>query len=169
MSYTVIPNPFTPGVEASLDELPLKPNGAQWRHCTIFNGRQSVVLSDDLAGIIAAHVDEYQEADFDRKELIREYLARHVQGVFNQTMSQNPSLTNEEKSEMLKEIPFSDHEGEDAPQWTSEVPLAVNVGDYAPHSDVKLPEGKVILIDPLMESRLVDSLQATGVIIHFER
>lgn len=169
MAHTVIPNPFTPGVESSLDVLPLKANGAQWRHCTIFNNHESVVLSDDLAGIISAHVDEYEQADFDRKEVIREYLAELVCNVNNRSLAENSTLTNEERAEALKSIPFNDYEGDMAPRWTNEVPLAVNVGHYAPHSDVKLPQGNVIQVDSLTEDRLVKAMEKARIIFHFER
>lgn len=83
MAFTVIENPYTPGVEGTLEQLPLKDSGAQWRLSAIFNNGSNVVLADSYTGILSAYVDEYEEADFSRKGLIREYLAKEVQKAFN--------------------------------------------------------------------------------------
>ncbi|WP_067783696.1 hypothetical protein [Actinomyces vulturis] len=49
-------------------------------------------------------------------------------------------------------------------QWGHDIPLYVIATFYAPYSDIPLPEGNVIAIDPSTEMNLVSSLLDAGVL-----
>lgn len=166
MAFTVIENPYTPGVEGTLEQLPLKDSGAQWRLSAIFNNGSNVVLADSYTGILSAYVDEYEEADFSRKGLIREYLAKEVQKAFNHHILQEATdtLTDEEKEILAQEIPFKGREGTEH-EWNAEAPILLSVNDYEPYSSTPKPTGKMVVeIDSLIEERLVKSMDVFGVL-----
>lgn len=166
MAFTIIENPYTPGVEGTLDQLPLKDSGAQWRMSAIFNNGQNVVLADSYTGILSAYVDEYEEADFSRKGVIREFLAKEVQRAFNENVLNGAeNLTQEQKDILADPTPFKDS-GEGTNEWTADVPLLISVNDYAPNTDLPKPTGKMVIeIDSLIEERLVKSMDTLGIIV----
>lgn len=175
MAYTVIDNPFSLDSENSPDDLPLKNNGAQWRFFTIFNNHKSMVLSDDLGGIITAHVPEYEGADFTKKEYIRNFLLTETIKAFNSAvLAGEEGLSNEERHQLESAVPFGEGDREETPIWSAKVPIAVNVGDYAapgfPRPGFPQPEGEnVLLLDSLTEDRLVQAMARCKAIFPFKR
>lgn len=175
MAYIVIDNPFSMDKENNPADLPLKDNGAQWRHFTIFNGHKSMVLSDDLSGIISAHVAEYEDADFNKKEAVRNFLLSETIKSFNTAVSQEAEgLTNEQREQLLSPVPFGEGNREETPVWDSTLPLAINVGDYSapgfPRPGFPRPEGEnVLLLDSLTEERLIASMTRCGAIFPFKQ
>lgn len=166
MSFRIIENPYTPGVPGTLEELPLKDSGAQWRKSAIFNNGKNVVLADSYAGIISAYVEEYEEAEFSRRGAIREFLAKEVQRAFNEDILKQAGdeITEKEKSILKEVVPFKEN-SEEENVWDADVPLLISVGDYAPYSDIPKPTGKMVVeIDSLIEERLVKSMDIFGVL-----
>lgn len=173
MAYTVIDNPFKLDEPNDPSVIPLKNNGAQWRHFTVFNGHKSMVLSDNIGGIISAHVSSYEEADFGRKEAIRNHLLEETIKAFNHSVSQEPDLTNEQRAQLLAPVPFGEGDREEA-IWDSKLPIAVNVGNYS-SPDIKregfpLPQGETVMyLDSLTEDRLIQAMAQCGVIFPFKQ
>lgn len=168
MAFRVIDNPFTPGEPGSVDLIPLKDTGAQWRHLAIFNNGEKMVLADKESGIISAFVEEYEEADFTRRELIRAMLIKEVQKAHNaHVLETSPDLSDEDKSVLKADVPFGDNDSGTSPEWKHAQPLAIFVGDYEPHTHTALPTGNILPLDALVENRLIEAMEQTGVIHHF--
>lgn len=162
--------------------VPAHPTDGEWTH-VLQHADGEVTFADsatDLVGVLIPGYDDIgHDAAGNDAALLSRYdamlaVAATAQQSFNEQAISAGTLDVDSAAEDVlttlfcdKSVPFIGLPGPNGSllhAWEDEVPLVLIVTDYAPFTDTPRPTGRIVWLDPSLETSYLESLAALGAV-----